>query len=124
MSSSRTGEYGKALVCANESIKITSKIVKEGKDAAETVKTSYLEYKDAVAEIKTAVDAKDWKKTVALSSALAKKITDRVPADQLEGTTKTIYDNVNAIVTNANEGKYDKVIDMAEVLIKLFDKKD
>ena len=115
-------KYIEAIEAGKNAMESLKTITGEVKEITEVVKDSAEEYKGAVLEIKTAADAKDYKKVLELSTALAAKITEKVPADQLTGTTKKVYDIVAQVINDSKDGKYEPVIDLVNKLVDLFKK--
>ncbi len=115
-------KYLEAIEAGKNAMESLKTITGEVKEITEVVKDSAEEYKGAVLEIKAAADAKDYKKVLELSTALAAKITEKVPADQLTGTTKKVYDIVAQIINDSKDGKYEPVINLVGKLVDLFKK--
>lgn len=115
-------DYSGAIENGKNAATTLQTITGEIKETVETVKETSEEYKVLVDELKATVDAKDWKAAIEKGTALLSKITDNVPAENLTGKTKEIYDIAKQIVDDLNANKYDPVIDLVTKLANLFKK--
>ena len=115
-------DYAGAIESGKNAATTLQTITGEVKEVAEIAKDTAEQYKDAVLELKAAVDAKDWKAALTSGTALLGKITENVPAENLTGKPKEIYDIATQVVNDINEQKYDPVIDLVTKLANLFKK--
>lgn len=111
-----------AITAVTDAANALKEIVGEVNDTKETVVESFESYKAQVAEIKAAIDAKDWKASHDKAVDFAAALTAKVPADQLTGSAKTAYDLTSKFITDVDEGKYDGAIAFAEKIMALFNK--
>ena len=105
-------EYITAIDSAMKASEKLKTIAGEVKEATDTAKEGIEVYKLQIADLKTAAEAKDYKKVVAIASKIAEDITTAIPADKLTGKQKEIYDLIVQIIQDANAQKYDPIIDI------------
>lgn len=113
-------DYVSVIKAANDAAKSIKQIIGEVKETTDEAKESYNFYKNSIEEIKTAMNAKDYKKASDNATKLLAKLVEKVPADQLTGVEEKIYKILEGFVKSINEGKYDdanELLNGKEVLV-------
>ena len=116
-------DWGTAIGATAEAIEALKEVVGDAKDAADTVKENLEAYVDEFEALKGAIEAKDWEAAKAAAQVLLDDITSKIPADQLTGKTKDIYEKIVEVLGNINDGKYDAAINTVQKVASWLPKK-
>ena len=95
-------------------------VIGDVKETIDVAKETWEVYKVSFNEIKVAMDANNHAEAHTKAVALADKILNDIPEDQMTGKTKEIYNLICGFIDDVKNGKYDAAIETINSITALF----